>query len=212
MKRSNPSLIALTARAGTMWIAAALAPACAAAPGAECGAEWGGCDGDREALVNGAEVHDVEPPAEAPADGKALPEGTSDAKAPPEGTRDGKAPLEAPPDVRAPPAAATVTASGLAYRVLIEGAGTEHPKPTSRVTVHYTGWTTDGEMFDSSVVKGRPATLPLEHLIKGWTEGVQRMVQGEKTRFWMPAELAYDGKPGVPAGMLVFDIELLEIH
>lgn len=125
------------------------------------------------------------------------------------------APPPVPADVKAPPKTATKTASGLAYRVLAKGKGTEHPKATSRVTVHYTGWTLDGKMFDSSVVRDEPATFALNQVIKGWTEGVQQMVQGEKVRFWIPAELAYGDKParpGVPAGMLVFDIELLAIQ
>jgi peptidylprolyl isomerase len=82
----------------------------------------------------------------------------------------------------------------------------------SRVTVHYTGWTTDGKMFDSSVMKGTPATFNLTDVIKGWTEGVQLMVEGEKTRFWIPQELAYQGQSGGPRGMLVFDIELITIE
>jgi peptidylprolyl isomerase len=75
--------------------------------------------------------------------------------------------------------------------------------------VHYSGWTTDGKMFDSSVVRGRPAVFPLNGVIPGWTEGVALMVQGERTRFWIPEAAAYAGAPGKPAGMLVFDIELL---
>jgi len=84
---------------------------------------------------------------------------------------------------------------------------------TSNVTVHYTGWTTDGKMFDSSVVRGEPSTFPLDKVIKGWTEGVQMMVVGEKRRFWIPANLAYgdNPRPGAPKGMLVFDVELLSI-
>ena len=66
-------------------------------------------------------------------------------------------------------------------------------------------------MFDSSVVRGQPATFPLNRVIKGWTEGVQLMVEGEKTRFWIPAELAYGTNPRAPSGMLVFDVELLKI-
>ena len=58
---------------------------------------------------------------------------------------------------------------------------------------------------------GGPATFPLNQVIKGWTEGVQLMVEGEKTRFWIPVELAYNNRPGRPAGMLVFDIELIKI-
>lgn len=122
---------------------------------------------------------------------------------------------KAPPDVAAPPKDAKKTASGLAYKVLQKGTGKTHPKATDRVTVHYTGWTTDGKMFDSSVQRGQPSTFALNGVIKGWTEGVQLMVEGEKTRFWIPGDLAYGDKPsrpGAPAGMLVFDIELLQIR
>jgi peptidylprolyl isomerase len=117
----------------------------------------------------------------------------------------------APADVAAPPADAQVTASGLASKVLQAGTGTDHPVPTDRVKVHYSGWTTDGKLFDSSVARGRPAVFPLNRVIAGWTEGVALMVVGEKRRLWIPAKLAYDGQPGKPQGMLVFDVELLDI-
>ena len=122
--------------------------------------------------------------------------------------------LPPPPDVAAPPADAEKTASGLASKVLTPGKGKVHPTASSRVLVHYTGWTTDGKMFDSSVARGEPIPLPLNGVIKGWTEGVQLMVVGEKRRFWIPGNLAYDNstRPGAPKGMLVFDIELLEIQ
>lgn len=124
-------------------------------------------------------------------------------------------PLPPPPDVAKASAGAKKTDSGLAYKVLKKGKGSEHPKPTSRVTVHYTGWTKDGKMFDSSVVRGEPTTFPLNGVIKGWTEGVQLMVEGEKTRFWIPADLAYGDtprRPGAPSGQLTFDIELIGIQ
>jgi FKBP-type peptidyl-prolyl cis-trans isomerase len=119
-----------------------------------------------------------------------------------------------PPDVAAPPADATKTKSGLAFKVLQPGTGTVHPKSSSKVTVHYTGWTTQGQMFDSSVVKGRPFTMSLDEVIKGWTEGVQLMVEGQTCRFWIPGKLAYDNvdQPGVPKGMLVFDIQLIAVN
>jgi peptidylprolyl isomerase len=119
-----------------------------------------------------------------------------------------------PADVKAPPKDAKKTKSGLAYKVLTKGKGKDHPKETSTVEVHYSGWTTDGKMFDSSVMRGQPAEFPLNQVIKGWTEGVQLMVVGEKTRFWIPGAMAYGdtpSRPGAPAGMLVFDIELLSI-
>lgn len=119
--------------------------------------------------------------------------------------------LPAPADVAAPPADATTTASGLAYKTLNKGSGTTHPSATSRVRVHYTGWTTDGKMFDSSVARGEPAEFPLNGVIAGWTEGLQLMVVGDKTRLWIPEKLAYKGASGAPRGMLVFDVELLEI-
>jgi FKBP-type peptidyl-prolyl cis-trans isomerase len=125
------------------------------------------------------------------------------------------APPEVPKDVAAPPASAKKTKSGLRYRVLTPGTGKDHPKPESQVRVHYSGWTTDGKMFDSSVARGEPITFGLNQVIKGWTEGVQLMVVGEKTRFWIPAELAYGKtpeRPGTPAGPLVFDVELLGIQ
>jgi len=120
--------------------------------------------------------------------------------------------IPAPPDVAGPPTDAEVTDSGLATKVLEPGAGTEHPEAADTVKVHYTGWTTDGKMFDSSVVRGEPVGLPLNRVIQGWTEGVQLMVEGEKRRFWIPEDLAYGGQSGRPAGMLVFDIELLGIQ
>ena len=119
-------------------------------------------------------------------------------------------PAQAPPDVKAVPTDAKKTASGLAYKVIKAGTGKEHPKSTSNVTVHYSGWTTDGKLFDSSVLRGQPATFPLNGVIAGWTEGVQLMVVGEKTRFWIPEKLAYEGK-SAPYGLLVFDVELLGI-
>jgi peptidylprolyl isomerase len=121
--------------------------------------------------------------------------------------------LTAPADVAAPPAEAKTTSSGLAYRSLEKGTGTRHPGPTSVVQVHYTGWTTDGKIFDSSVARGQPATFPLDGVIAGWTEGLQLMVEGEKARFWIPARLAYGDDPGngAPAGTLVFDVQLLTI-
>lgn len=116
---------------------------------------------------------------------------------------------ETPSDVAAPPADAKKTESGLAYKVLSSGGKSDHPDVTSRVTVHYTGWTTDGKKFDSSLDRKQPATFGLQQVIAGWTEGLQLMAPGDRFRFWIPEELAYRGQPNKPAGMLVFDVELL---
>ena len=124
-------------------------------------------------------------------------------------------PPKTPEDVAAAPADAEKTASGLASKVLAKGGGSTKPKANDKVTVHYSGWTLDGKLFDSSVMRGEPATFGLNQVIPGWTEGVQLMVEGEKRRFWIPAELAYGEtpqRPGAPAGMLCFEVELLEIQ
>jgi len=126
----------------------------------------------------------------------------------------GPEPPETPKDLLKPPADAKKTASGLVYRVLTKGDGANKAKATDRVRVHYSGWSKDGKMFDSSVTRARPATFPLNGVIKGWTEGVQLMVEGDKFRFWIPADLAYGDKPkrpGAPSGDLVFDVQLLKI-
>lgn len=122
--------------------------------------------------------------------------------------------IPAPPDVAAPPADALKTPSGLSSKVLRVGLGQARPGLRSRVLVHYTGWTTDGKMFDSSMRTGGPVELSVDQVIPGWTEGLQLMVPGEKRRFWIPGKLAYDNidVPGAPKGMLVFDVELLEIR
>ncbi|MDF1564866.1 MAG: FKBP-type peptidyl-prolyl cis-trans isomerase [Deltaproteobacteria bacterium] len=135
-------------------------------------------------------------------------------QAPEKGSTTMSSAIPAPADVAAPPADATTTASGLAYKVLQQGSGDRHPTATSNVEVHYTGWTTDGQMFDSSVARGQTISFPLNGVIAGWTEGVQLMKVGDKFRFWIPAGLAYGENPGGgrPGGMLVFDVELFQIR
>lgn len=107
------------------------------------------------------------------------------------------------------------TASGLQYQVLQAGTGTEKPKANSRVKVHYHGTLTDGTVFDSSVQRGQPIEFGLHQVIPGWTEGLQLMVVGEKTRFFIPPHLAYGNRQtgSIPAGsVLVFDVELLDFN
>jgi FKBP-type peptidyl-prolyl cis-trans isomerase FkpA/FKBP-type peptidyl-prolyl cis-trans isomerase FklB len=115
-------------------------------------------------------------------------------------------------DNKAKPGVKT-TASGLQYTVMKEGSG-KSPKATDIVKVHYKGTLLDGTQFDSSYDRGQPAEFPLNGVIRGWTEGLQLMKTGGKTKFFIPGDLAYgpQGRPGIPPNaMLTFEVELLEI-
>ena len=106
------------------------------------------------------------------------------------------------------------TASGLQLLVLTEGTGDAHPTADSNVKVHYHGTLLDGTVFDSSVQRNTPIDFGLKRVIKGWSEGLKLMVVGEKTRFFIPAKLAYgDSSAGKisPGSLLIFDVELLAI-
>ena len=108
----------------------------------------------------------------------------------------------------------TVTASGLQYRVITEGAG-DAPKATDTVKVHYEGRLISGDVFDSSIARGEPVSFPLNGVIPGWSEGVQLMKVGAKVEFTIPSALAYGPSgtgPIPPNSVLVFDVELLEIN
>jgi FKBP-type peptidyl-prolyl cis-trans isomerase len=103
--------------------------------------------------------------------------------------------------------------SGLRFEITKEGTGA-FPKPTETVRVHYTGTLVDGTVFDSSVQRGEPAEFPLDQVIPGWTEGIQKVSKGGKIKLYVPANLAYgdEGRPGIPPGAtLVFDVELIDI-
>lgn len=109
---------------------------------------------------------------------------------------------------------AVKTASGLVITPIKPGTGAT-PKATDTVKVHYHGTLTDGTVFDSSVKRGEPATFPLGNVIKCWTEGVQQIKVGGKSRLICPSSLAYGdgGSPPTikPGSTLVFEVELLEI-
>jgi len=130
---------------------------------------------------------------------------------PPSAEAAGPAEFPPPDDVAAPPDDAERTESGLASKLLRKGEGDRPPGPRDRVTMRYTGWTTDGELFDTTETSGKTRTFFVNGVIDGFAEGVQLMVTGEKRRLWVPAGLAYEGYPERPQGMLVFDIELLSI-
>jgi peptidylprolyl isomerase len=121
---------------------------------------------------------------------------------------------DAPADLTSPPEDASTTRSGLKTKVLKPGKGKTRPLATDRVLVHYSGWTQDGQMFDSSIARGEPTAFGVNEVIPGWTEALMLMVEGESRRLWIPAKLAYGEtpRPGAPAGPLVFDVELLEIQ
>lgn len=110
----------------------------------------------------------------------------------------------------------TTTASGLIIEEIVVGQGDE-ASAGQNVTVHYTGWLTDGSKFDSSVDRGDPFGFPLgrRHVIAGWDEGVQGMRVGGKRKLTIPSELGYGarGAGGVipPNATLVFEVELLAI-
>lgn len=106
------------------------------------------------------------------------------------------------------------TESGLQYKILVKGEGTEKPTTSNTVKVHYHGTLIDGTVFDSSVNRGEPISFKLNQVIKGWQEGLTYMSPGDKFRLFIPSPLAY-GKGGTgpipPASTLIFDVELLEI-
>jgi peptidylprolyl isomerase len=107
------------------------------------------------------------------------------------------------------------TPSGIQYLILEKGQGTIHPKATDKVKVHYHGTLLDGTIFDSSVERKQSISFGLNQVIKGWTEGVQLMVVGDKTRFFIPSHLAYGNSAAgkiQPGSLLIFDIELLAIN
>jgi FKBP-type peptidyl-prolyl cis-trans isomerase len=110
-------------------------------------------------------------------------------------------------------AGVTVLPDGLCYEILEPGKGPA-PKPSDTVTAHYTGVLIDGTIFDSSIQRGAPAEFPLDQVIPGWTEGLQKIAKGGKIRLYIPPDLAYgdDLRPGIPpASTLVFEIEIIDI-
>jgi FKBP-type peptidyl-prolyl cis-trans isomerase FklB len=107
-----------------------------------------------------------------------------------------------------------VTSTGLQYKIMKSGDGAS-PKATSEVSVHYEGKLTNGKVFDSSIQRGQPASFPLNRVIPGWTEALQRMKVGDKWQLFIPSNLAYgeEGRAPVigPNEVLVFEVELLEV-
>lgn len=119
-----------------------------------------------------------------------------------------------PPDLEHPPARASRSASGLTMLVLKPGTGTKRPRSGDRMTVNLSGWTAEGRLIESTELSGHPTSVTQTDVVPGLREGLSRLVEGEKARFWLPPALAYGDKPkrGAPAGPLVYDVELLRIE
>jgi len=116
------------------------------------------------------------------------------------------------PSVAAPNKARAL--GSLRALTLKPGSGNTYPNGGSMVLLHYAGWTTDGSLFDATFTDGKPKVIDLSRAISGWSTAVQSMVVGERTQFWIPADEAYGANPGnkaLPAGDLIFEIELLRI-
>ena len=119
--------------------------------------------------------------------------------------------IPVPSDVASPPANATKTKNGVASEVIKPGTGEARPIKDDVVTIQYSAWTTDGKMFDSSVVRGRPSEMALKNMLPGLAEGIEQMQVGETRRLWIPEKLGFKGKEGKPKGTLVFDVTLVDI-
>jgi FKBP-type peptidyl-prolyl cis-trans isomerase len=123
----------------------------------------------------------------------------------------------APPTPRhltRPPPTARKTPSGLAIEVLKRGKGTDHPQDSSAVMLHFSGWTSDGRLIESSVMAHHPAVFQMAGVMAGWREALWQMVVGDRVRLWIPRDLAFGAQPrrGQPKGDLVYELELLEIQ
>ena len=103
--------------------------------------------------------------------------------------------IPAPADVAKPPVEAVTSPSGLVSRIVTRGAGTEKPQDTDFVTVHYTGWTSEGQLFDSSHARSMPSMFAVNRVMAGWRECVLMMTVGETRRCWVPQDLAFKGQP-----------------
>jgi FKBP-type peptidyl-prolyl cis-trans isomerase len=117
----------------------------------------------------------------------------------------------APDDLASIPDDAERSESGLAWRVLREGTQDKKPTPASTISMSYTAWTPDGQVYTSTAKQGTPRSTTLGGVIPGLREGLLMMKLGEKRRLWIPPELAYLGQPGRPQGILVYDVELVAI-
>jgi len=120
-----------------------------------------------------------------------------------------------PADLARPPHEAQKLRSGVVMQILKPGSGEIHPSETSWLMLDYTGWTSDGTLFESTILADHPRLIQFGMALPGWQEALAAMVPGEKVRLWVPAMLAYGEHPqskAMPAGSLVYDLEILEIR
>ena len=122
-------------------------------------------------------------------------------------------PPATPGDLASMPADALSTSRGARYTIVERGPGDRatHPTVNDRVRVHFTGWTLDGHMFDSSVPQGTPIEAPVGKFLAGWVEVLPLMAPGDRARVWLPVALAFNDEPGRPQGPVVFELSLLAI-
>ncbi|WP_193213292.1 FKBP-type peptidyl-prolyl cis-trans isomerase [Luteolibacter marinus] len=120
---------------------------------------------------------------------------------------------KSPEVVSGAPVEASVKDSGLGIQVLRKGSGTRKPGNNDRVELHFSSWTKDGKLYDSSLIRNQPVTLLVGEVIPGWSEALKDMVEGEKRALWVPADLAYGeaGGGGKPGGQMYFELELIRV-
>ena len=102
------------------------------------------------------------------------------------------------------------TESGLQYQIVEAGTG-KTPSPTDQVTVNYRGTQVNGQEFDSSYSRGKPASFQLNGVVKGWTEGLQLIKEGGKIKLFIPSKLAYGDRGPLAHRTLIFDVELISV-
>lgn len=120
--------------------------------------------------------------------------------------------IAAPPDVAFPPLDAETTIGGVTHKLVLAGNDEEPARINDTVLIHYTGWTSDGAMFDTTEIGGEPVRYSVGKMMPGLSQGLLHMVEGETRRMWIPQELAFDGRPGTPQGTVVFDVTLVSIE
>jgi FKBP-type peptidyl-prolyl cis-trans isomerase len=119
---------------------------------------------------------------------------------------------KAPPDAKAPPRSALFERNGVASKVVVKGTGTEHPRVDSTVEVAYSTWTSDGKFVSASSLVGKPPTLRLEDDLPPWAVALERMVEGETRRVWIPKRLAFKDQGTAAKGLFVVDITLRKVE